>query len=225
MKLNIKYIDNDILLDNENIYSIEIESKKSFYRLVNDFILVSLGNNVDDISFIDEDFQEINMLNKISIVIDYFNINFDVKKYNSEINKIILKNIDEKMQQEFLTNYRRIYNSLKKILNDIDLPLIINNEFDLDSLLKVFKISINKNVNFLDNLFLLIDLEKLLNINKIIIFVNLKQYLDKNELEELYKYALYNNIKLLLIDSQSYGVCLKNEKKLIIDGNLDEFLL
>lgn len=225
MKLNVKYIDNDILIDNENIYSIEIENKKNFYRLVNDFISISLGNNVDDINFCDEGYQEINLSNKISIIIDYFNINFDVKKYNVEINKIIMKNIDEKTQQEFLNNYRKIYNGIKKVLNDIDLPLLITNEFDLDSLLRLFKISINKNDNLLDNLLLLIDLEKLLNVNKLIIFVNLKQFLDKNELEELYKYALYNNIKLLLIDSQSYGVCLKNEKKLIIDSNLDEFLL
>lgn len=225
MKVNIKYIDNDISLDNENIYSIEIENKRNFYRLVNDFISIGLGNNVDDINFCDEEYQEINLSNKISIIIDYFNINFDVKKYNTEINKIIIKNIDEKMQQEFLTNYRKIYNAIKKIFNDIDLPLIITNEFDLDNLLRLFKISINKNDNLLDNLLLLIDLEKLLNINKFIIFVNLKQFLDKNELEELYKYALYNGIKLLLIDSQSYGVCLRNEKKLIIDSNLDEFLL
>lgn len=225
MKLNIKYIDNNILIDNENIYSIEIENKKSFYRLVNDFVSISFGNSVDDINLYDDNFEEVNILGKVSIIIDYFNINFDVKKYNAEINKIVLKNIDEKMQQEFLTNYRKLYNSLKKVLNDIDLPLLITNEFDLDNLLKLFKISINKNDNLLDNLLLLIDLEKLLNINKFIIFVNIKQLLDKNELEELYKYALYNSVNLLLIDSQCYGVCLKNEKKLIIDENLDEFMI
>ncbi|MCI9434797.1 MAG: type II-A CRISPR-associated protein Csn2 [Bacilli bacterium] len=225
MKLNIKYIDNNILIDNENIYSIEIENKKSFYRLANDFVSISLGNSVDDINLYDDNFEEVNILGKVSIIIDYFNINFDVKKYNAEINKIVLKNIDEKMQQEFLTNYRKLYNSLKKVLNDIDLPLLITNEFDLDNLLKLFKISINKNDNLLDNLLLLIDLEKLLNINKFIIFVNIKQLLDKNELEELYKYALYNSVNLLLIDSQCYGVCLKNEKKLIIDENLDEFMI
>lgn len=225
MKLNIKYIDNDILIDNENVYSIEIENKKSFYRLVNDFVSISLGNIVDDINLYDDNFEEVNILGKVSIIIDYFNINFDVKRYNAEINKIVLKNIDEKMQQEFLTNYRKLYNSLKKVLNDIDLPLLITSEFDLDNLLKLFKISINKNDNLLDNLLLLIDLEKLLNINKFIILVNIKQLLDKNELEELYKYALYNSVNLLLIDSQSYGVCLKNEKKLIIDENLDEFMI
>ena len=47
----------------------------------------------------------------------------------------------------------------------------------------------------------------------------------KNELIELYKYAIYNNVNIFLVDSQSYGVTLKYEKKLIIDDNLDEFVL
>ena len=44
-------------------------------------------------------------------------------------------------------------------------------------------------------------------------------------MEELYKYSIYNGIPLLLIDSQCYGGTLNNEKKLIIDENLDEFMI
>ena len=77
----------------------------------------------------------------------------------------------------------------------------------------------------LDNLLLLIDLENTLKFNNILVFVNLKQYLSKNELIEFYKYAIYNKIQILLIDSQAYGVTLEYEKKLIIDENLDEFVI
>ena len=42
---------------------------------------------------------------------------------------------------------------------------------------------------------------------------------------ELYKYAIYNKIKILLIDSQSYGTTTSYENKLIVDSNLDEFML
>lgn len=87
------------------------------------------------------------------------------------------------------------------------------------------KISINKTDDLLDNLLLLIDLEKVLKINEILFFINLKQYLSQEELIEFYKYAIYNEIKIVLVDSQSYGVKLDYEKKLIIDANLDEFVL
>ena len=59
----------------------------------------------------------------------------------------------------------------------------------------------------------------------ILVFINLKQYLSKNELLELYKYSIYNQVQIILIDSQSYGVTLEYEKKLIIDDNLEEIVL
>lgn len=45
------------------------------------------------------------------------------------------------------------------------------------------------------------------------------------ELLELYKYAIYNKINIILIDSQCYGGTLEYENKLIIDRNLDEFMI
>ena len=41
--------------------------------------------------------------------------------------------------------------------------------------------------------------------------MNLKQYLTKDEVRELYKYAIYNGIMIMLIDSFNYGVTLKDE--------------
>ena len=103
--------------------------------------------------------------------------------------------------------------------------LSLNSDFDLDIVIKLLNISINKKDNILDNLLLLIDIEKELCLNKLLIFVNLKQYLSKSELVELYKYLLYNNIDVLLIDSQAYGVNNEYEKKLIIDEELEEYLI
>ena len=71
----------------------------------------------------------------------------------------------------------------------------------------------------------MIDINSIFNINELLVFINLKQYLTNEELKEFYKYSLYNNVKIILIDSQSYGTANEYEKKLIIDNNLDEFLL
>jgi len=105
------------------------------------------------------------------------------------------------------------------------LPFSIDGEVDIDNLLKVLKLGINEKDELLDNLFLLIDIEKIFNGENILIFVNLKQYLSKKELIELYKYAIYNQIQIILIDSQCYGGTLDYENKLIIDENLDEFVI
>ena len=58
---------------------------------------------------------------------------------------------------------------------------------------------------------------------KIICFVNLKSYFDNAELIELYKYAIYNKVAILLVESSMQDVALDYERKLIIDNEFDEF--
>ena len=124
-----------------------------------------------------------------------------------------------------MNNFKKLAKSFTKILSDIDLPLSLNDNITVDDIIKLLKISINKTDDLLSNLLLIIDLEKVLKMNEILFFINLKQYLSQEELIEFYKYAIYNEIKIVLVDSQSYGIKLDYEKKLIIDTNLDEFVL
>lgn len=225
MKINIDYIENEIILLDNKIFTLEIENKSYFYRLINDFNLVSKNVLSDNIKFFDDKNSEINLSNKIDVVVDYFNIDLNSKKITNSLYKLISTNIGDDDKSKLENYYAKIKNVLSKSFLDYNLPLIINDEFNIEIVLKLLKVNIESKNNLLDNLFLLIDINNIFHINELIIFVNLKQYLSKDELLELYKYCLYNNVRILLIDSQCYGVTNKFEKKLIIDGNLDEFLL
>ena len=223
MRLSIRYIDNIITFNNNNINCLEIENKSYFYKIVNDINNISVGNVIEDVIFTDDEYKELNLSNKINIIFDYFNFDFNSKKIISIINKKVNDNISINDKDNLSKLYNRIRKIYLPILNDMDLNIDINNDFDLDLMIKLLNITIKSKDNLLDNLFLLIDIEKELNINKIIVFINLKQYLNKNELIELYKYLLYNNVVVLLIDSQSYGICNEYEKKIIIDEELEEY--
>ena len=165
------------------------------------------------------------MNGKLKLFTDFFNFEFDSKKYTNDISKYVNENIDEKEKDALLSLYNKIIKIYTRILNNTDLPLNIENDATVESLTKFVKISTKKTDELLESLFLLIDLESVLLTNNTLFFINLKQYLTKTELLELYKYALYNKIEIVLIDSQSYGTALKYEKKYIIDENLDEFML
>lgn len=223
MRLSIRYIDNVITFNNSSINCLEIENKSYFYKIVNDINNISVGNVIEDVIFTDDEYKELNLSNKINIIFDYFNFDFNSKKIISIINKKVNDNISINDKDNLSKLYNRIRKIYLPILNDMDLNIDINNDFDLDLIIKLLNITIKSKDNLLDNLFLLIDIEKEININKIIVFINLKQYLNKNELIELYKYLLYNNIVVLLIDSQSYGICNEYEKKIIIDEELEEY--
>ena len=191
MKLCVSYIDNDIILDSNHITVIEIENKKYFYRLVKNLFDISNRQKNDDVVFYDENEKEI--LPSIEILNNYFEIDVNTKKNVGELYKLIVSNLDENMIQELTNNYKKIYKSLNKMLGSIELPLFIQQEYENDLFLKTFKVSISMKENLLDNLLLIIDVNKLLKLYNIIIFVNLKQYLSKYELKELYKYAIYNS--------------------------------
>lgn len=225
MNLKINYFDNQIRLNKENIQVIEIENKKTFYRLVNDLYSIKNNEKLNEIYFFDDNNQEINMYDKVELYINFFDLELNSKKNLNMLNKNIVNNINDQEKNEILNNFKKLYKSFNKILFNVDIPIILNNDITIEDIVKFFKISINKHNDLLDNLLLLIDLEKTLKINEILFFINLKQYLNKEELIELYKYSIYNEITIVLIDSQSYGIKLEYENKLIIDENLDEFVL
>ncbi len=225
MNLKINYFDNNIKIENNYIQVIEIENKKTFYRLVSDLYKIKNDEKLDEVFFYDDNNQEINMYNKVDLYVNFFDIDLNSKKNLNVLNKNIINSLTDNVKEEILNNFKKLAKSFTKILSDIDLPLSLNDNITVDDIIKLLKISINKTDDLLSNLLLIIDLEKVLKINEILFFINLKQYLSQEELIEFYKYAIYNEIKIVLVDSQSYGIKLGYEKKLIIDVNLDEFVL
>lgn len=225
MKIKVKYIDNEIQFEDDKINAIEIENKKYFYRFVMDLYNISNACVIEDISFFSENLKELNYEGKIKLYFNYFDFDFNAKKYINDISKLITTTISDIQRDAIIKQYNKLVNLYNKLLMNIDLPLCVNNDTTMENINKTMKIQINNTNDLLENILLLIDLEKAIPNYNILIFINLKQYLNKDELIELYKYAIYNQIKIILIDSMAYGVTLEYEKKLIIDSNLDEFVI
>lgn len=224
MNIKIEYFDN-IINTYENIQALEIEDKKCFFRTVNNFISLSDGLLVEDIYCFDNDKNEINISNKILVVTDYFNMNNIFKKFVNNLQKYIIIETDDTTINDLSLKYKQLLEKLSKSFSEIDLPVRINTEFNLEQLIKFVKPTVETSNNLIDNIYLLLDLEKIFKLHKLIVFVNLKQYFTKEELIELYKYAIYNEIMMILIDNNSYNLSLEYEKKLLIDDNLDEYVL
>lgn len=216
MKLNIDFIENEILVGSDFVAVMEIENKDLFYRLV-DLLNKYSKNEIESEIFE----RSVNL----KLFFDYFNFDFGNKKTINGLIKLINSNVDELNRQNLVKYYNKLIKIYDSILEDLDVPLSLNQEIELDSILKTLNLKIVNQNSVLKNLLALIDVVKYTHECDLLIFVNLKFYLDKEELIEFYKYALYNGVMILLIDAQAYGITLKNEKKLIIDANLEEFMV
>jgi CRISPR-associated protein, csn2 family len=222
MKITVSYLENNIEINNENINVLEIENKKIFFRLINDLNQICNGNVIEEIkTFIDD--KEVSIINKVNVISDYFNIDFS--RYMLSINKLINENLKGNSDKSLLLLYKKLIQKYNSVISTVDLPIMVNNDVTIESLTKLLKLKINYKNSIIENLFSIIELERSLKSSKFIVFVNLKQYLDDNELKELYKYSIYNNVNIILIDSQCYGCSHDFEKKLIVDNNLVEFVV
>lgn len=224
MTITVNYLEHQIELSPESGFSCEIENKTYFYRLVKDLFTINDGAPIEDIKIYANN-EEIGLTNKFNIITDYFNFGFDSKKIQIAINKYLISNIEETDKEDYNKIFKQLYKKTKKIADRIDIDLEITEEYTIEDLIKILKIVPKTANTLLDNLFILLDITKCLQISEVTVFVNLKQYLSKNELEELYKYAVYNKITLLLVDSISTGITINREKKLIVDCDLNEYML
>ncbi|HIT21669.1 MAG TPA: type II-A CRISPR-associated protein Csn2 [Candidatus Scybalousia intestinigallinarum] len=224
MKVRLNFLDHDIEVKNDSVFSVECENKIYFYRIVG--IINALANGyLDEALEIYDQENEVDCSNKVEVIIDYFNFDFSNKKYQAKLIDMLNHVIDSEDISRFNNEFKKIRKLVEKNLGKLDLPIVIQKDFELDSFIKVLKLSIRENKSLLDNLLLIIDIEKTFHLNYFYVFVNLKSYLSHTEINELYKYALYNQVSILMLDNDTYGTCLDNEHKIIIDENLNEFML
>ena len=121
--------------------------------------------------------------------------------------------------------------SLRKYLideiNEIPFEFNMNSDIDVQDLLKIFNVKIDTScyISIVEKIEFIIDIISNFKIAEILVIPNLKTYLNEYELLEIYKYSIYNNVNLLLVENVLENKLLKYEQKNIIDENFDEMLL
>lgn len=192
--------------------------------------LVNISNGIEpkEKIYFYKDQKEVELYNKICCFIDIFNIDFTARKITNQLYSKIedLVNRDSQLKNIFISSVQDLIKMLKPIINEFDIPLCNTEAFLISDFLKFIKLGIdNQNQTILESLLLLIDIESIFNFNEFIVFIDIKKYLTKKELMEIYKYSKYKSVDILLVESLSAGITLEYERKLIIDNGFDEFLL
>ena len=120
----------------------------------------------------------------------------------NKLYELINKNIKNNQELEIYEMIFKLRNYLIQEINELPFEFIMKSDINIPEVLKLFDLKIDKSnyTNILERIEILIDLLSVLNISQILVIPNLKMYLSEEELVELYKYSLYNNIKLLIIE-------------------------
>ncbi len=219
MIMKIFSLENDIIFTEEYINVLQIQDKKLFTNVIN-----SLNDNINNIEdtkeriiILDND-TEIKIEKEVLMFIDVFNIDFNQKKIQSALyNKIekIYKQEFERMS-EFQTIFQKLQLNVLDVFNEFSFEFNYKESIGIQEYLKLLGLKISNNKGKItDTIFSLIDVVEYLSIAKILIFVNLKLYLLDDELKEIYKYAMYKKVNILLIETGEEKEPLENEKNIV----------
>lgn len=223
MKLRINGFDNEIDFKN-NINILVIEDKKTFVRTISLINNKVLGSEEKELLLL-SDLKELKMSEKVYLLFDLYNIEYNVKKILNKIYSILDKNLRQTEDMELHRKLFELRNIIISEVNELPFEFTISDEVDYKDLLKIFDLKIDafSYETVFEKIILLVDLIKTLNLAEVLIIPNLKIYLTNEELLELYKYLMYNNLNLLIIENNPTER-LEYEVIYHIDKNFDEFI-
>lgn len=226
MKLRINGFENEIIFNEENTNVLQISNSKCFTHIIEVLNQKINGLENNEIFLLDDDEKEINMEKNIYIALDLFNIEYNSKKILNKLYEIISKNIKNTQELTIENLSFQLRNYLIQEINELPFEFVMKSDIEIIDLLKIYNLQLDtiNYTNMLERIELLIDLISTLKIANILVIPNIKTYLSDDELVEIYKYSLYNNIKLLIIERNNCNK-LKYEKIFYIDNMFDDQII
>lgn len=224
MIMSIFGLNNKIVFEEGKINVLEIYNKKLFYNLITILNENDSGQEDNQIVLF-EDGIRVSIEKNVFVLTDMFNVDFNSKKITNKLYNLLAENIKNRQDNELENISLELRNYLIEEINELPFEFNMKSELELSDLLKAFDLKIDTMcyTSVVEKIEFFIAIISILKIATILVIPNLKTYLDDDELLEIYKYSIYNNVKLLVIESKSSDELLKYETKNIIDEEFDEF--
>lgn len=201
------------------INTLVIENENLFFELTKELFSQVAGE--DGRFVLSTEKKQLNISKELDVEIDFFNIDASERKIVTKLYNKLKSIAMEDYYTETSELYTALTNYMQKIVHAVDAPLTYNDEYDLNSLLKLAGISIE-----LDNTSLISKLQDYCKImseylgTKAFVFINLRSFLSESDFNELIKVVTYEKISILLMEGYIRNHSYENEKVRIIDKDL-----
>ena len=226
MKLRINGLENELIFNDGRCEVLICKDKKMFRHIIETLNDKVNGLDSNEIFLLNDNNEELRIDKEIYMIIDVFNIDYNSKKILNKIYEIIADRVELTKEIEMNDMIIKLRNYLIEEINEMPFEFIMKDELDVKEILKLFELKIDKEsyTNIIEKIELLIDIISTLDIARILVIPNMKAYLTNEETVEIYKYSLYNNVKVLTIE-KDFSSKLEYENILLIDENFDEMML
>ena len=204
--------------EEKNIFSLIVENKRAYRKIIED--LVNNSNIEDEDIILSKNTKLVMPEKEIFIFSDYFN--FDINKF--VLNKYYkeLKNLSE---NEFLNETLEIKEILKDYINKLienNYSLKFEDDLDISQILKAFSIKFERSEDLLLNLFEWLKILNEILGYEIFFFINIENFLSEDELLEFSKFIVYNKYKVVFLENFHRNKLSDDDNLIIIDNDLCE---
>ncbi len=221
IEIKYPYIKEKILLSTDKVFTLVIENSNLLYEFVIN-LLYTLNCEESKLFFLRKG-APISDFKNFSFIESVFHIDINNKKFLSILNKLIIQQLQTKMY-DLHTSYQELFNLMHNIVEDFISPVTISEDVDYLKLVKLFNPSFcSEGATLFDKIIDYINVAIEFSELKLLIFLNVEDYLSESEILELIKICKYKEVRLFFIQSV-HKYKLKEEKCLIIDSDLCEII-
>lgn len=230
MKMKVFSFENDIIFSEEYISVLQIEEKILFTRIIegiNSKILDIGDENMENIVLLEGE-DELDFKKDVLLITDPWSFDFNQKKVQTRLFKYIENEytIDSEKMKTFISLFQKLEIEATDIWDELPFEFEYKNMIGLAEYLKLLGLKIKVQDNsIIQRVMSIIDVIEYFQIAKLVIFVNIKLFFSEEQLREIYKYAQYKKVMLLLLETGKEEKPLSREKIYFIDSDYDEIIL
>ena len=220
MKLVLAGLENPVEIESGFATTLQVENEALFARIARSILSLQGREALEPFTLWEED-GEIRPASALIVVSDVLHLPWD--------DRALMGEVLNRIEREFLEDedLRRVVESMDVMLSArlLQLGLAMNSDYafglqwNLRRYLKFrgFGIGSGEDESLLDNLMNFLSLALDAGCKKVIVFVNLKTFLTKNELVVLFNHIFSSNMKILLLENKHDDNEYESERKIVID--------
>ena len=220
MKLVFSGFENPLELEAGETSVLQVENGALFARVVSSLKSGCGRYALEPYSFWDEE-REVAPKDALMFVSDPLSLPWDDRTFLSAVVKQIEREFleDEDLRMEVEEAEGALRQKLELLDMGFNADIGFALEWDLKRYLRFlgFGIAFQEEKTFLDNLLNFLSYALDAGCKKVICLVNLKTFLTKNELEQLYEHIFFLKLKVLLLENKCDDSLYEHERKMAID--------
>jgi CRISPR-associated protein Csn2 len=226
MKINFDGFDHSIYVDSQSVHVLEILNHTLFARVCTSLLHEEGVLAVEPYTLWDND-KEVKPRGAFLVVENPLDLPWGDRKLSGALLSRFEKSVveDGDLHEELIGYAACLERALENAALSFQSDYTFGVEWDVGKFLKAFQfgIDVSPDDSLLDSLIKFLELVSDSLLSKPIVFINLKLFLSENDLEELYRQAIFLNLELLLVEASRDAYTHRLEKKLTIDQHLLEF--